>query len=85
MQKLVECEHCHGAKFCKADRGRSCEVCRTAAGQGRKGAPTPARCSFCMGRGRIWVEAPEEEAAEAEGEGAPEDAAESAAEPPSDS
>jgi hypothetical protein len=68
-QKLVECEHCHGTKLCKADHGKSCDVCRRAVGQGRRGAPTPVRCSFCTGHGRIWMEvaeAAEPEAAEPE-------------------
>jgi len=66
MQKLVECEHCHGEKMCKADHGRSCEVCRRAVGVGRRGRPTPIRCSYCKGHGRMWVEVAEEPAAEPE-------------------
>lgn len=66
MQKLVECEHCHGEKLCKADHGRSCEVCRRAMGLGRKGRPTPVRCSYCQGHGRIWTEVAEEAAVEPE-------------------
>jgi len=54
-EKLIECPHCHGEKICKADHGRSCEVCKTAAGVGRKGKPTPVRCSYCRGHGRIWA------------------------------
>ncbi len=52
---LIECPHCHGEKVCKADHGHSCEVCKTAAGIGRKGKPTPVRCSYCSGHGRLWV------------------------------
>lgn len=60
-QKLIECEHCHGEKICRADHGRSCEVCRRAVGLGRRGAPKNVRCSYCNGRGRIWVEVEEAE------------------------
>ena len=59
-QKLVECEHCHGEKICKADHGKSCDICRRAVGIVRKGRPTPIRCSFCNGHGRIWMEVAEE-------------------------
>jgi hypothetical protein len=65
MQKLVECEHCHGEKMCKADHGRSCEVCRRAVGVGRRGRPTPIRCSYCKGHGRMWIEVAAEAASEA--------------------
>ena len=63
MQKLVECEHCHGEKICKADHGKSCEACRRAVGQCRRGHPTPIRCSFCSGHGSMWKEVPDESAA----------------------
>jgi hypothetical protein len=52
---LIECPHCHGEKVCKADHGHSCEVCKTAAGKGRKATPTAVRCSYCSGHGRMWV------------------------------
>ena len=73
---LIECPHCHGEKMCKADHGHSCEVCKMAGGQGRKGKPTPVRCSYCSGHGRQWVsekrlaemQAEKEEAAAAEAE-----------------
>ena len=73
-QKLIICEHCGGEKLCKADHSRSCEVCRRAAGVGRHGRPTPVRCSFCGGHGRLWVEAEEEAAESPAEETAPEDA-----------
>lgn len=58
-QKLIECDHCQGERICKADHGRSCEVCRTAAGAARRGGPKNVRCSYCNGRGRVWVEVEE--------------------------
>ncbi|HEY3398616.1 MAG TPA: hypothetical protein VGM19_13255 [Armatimonadota bacterium] len=79
--KLVECMHCHGAKICKVDHGRSCEVCKMAAGQGRKGQPSAARCSFCSGHGRIWVDEAKLAEMQAEAEAA---AAAPEAEPPAE-
>jgi len=61
--KLVECEHCKGKKTCTASGGRSCRVCLEAAGMGRRQWAT-VRCSYCGGRGKVWVS--EESAAEAE-------------------
>ena len=82
---LIECPHCHGEKMCKADHGHSCEVCKTAAGKGRKGSPTPVGCSYCSGHGRMWVsekrlEKMQAEQAEAEAEAAEAEAAEEATE-----
>ena len=74
-QKLLECPHCHGAKICKFDHGKSCETCKISVGMGRKGRPGAVRCSFCTGHGRIWTEVAEEAPA------AEKAAAEAAAEP----
>lgn len=63
MRKLVECEHCHGRKQCTAAGGRSCDECLAAAGRRRRDWAT-VRCSYCGGRGRVWVEVEEEGAAE---------------------
>lgn len=65
-RELVECDHCKGNKNCMASGGRSCRVCLDAAGVGRRGWAT-VRCSYCGGRGKVWVEE-EEEAQEPEGE-----------------
>lgn len=66
--KLVECEHCGGKKNCTSSGGKSCRVCLDAAGIGRRRWAT-VRCSYCGGRGKVWVEE-EEESAEIEEEGA---------------
>jgi hypothetical protein len=72
MRKLVECEHCHGTKQCRFHGGKSCHDCLVASGRKPKDWAI-VRCSYCGGRGRVWVE--EEEAPPAEG------AAEAAKEP----
>ena len=83
-QKLVVCEHCQGTKICKFEHGKSCEVCRTSVGVGRKGRPSAVRCSFCTGRGRIWMEVPEEPVAEPAAEAGAEPVAEAASDAPAD-
>ena len=67
-QRLVVCTHCEGKKLCRADRGRSCEVCKTAAGVPRRGGTGLVRCSFCSGHGRVRVEVAEAEEPTAEKE-----------------
>ncbi len=67
-QKLVECEHCGGQGMCRAAGGRSCRVCLTAAGRGKKQWGT-VRCSYCGGRGKVWVEEEEDDETSAETEG----------------
>jgi len=62
VKQLVKCEHCDGMKQCRAKGGRSCDACLSAAGRKRHDWAT-VRCSYCGGRGRVWVE-PEEEKAE---------------------
>jgi hypothetical protein len=52
-----------------------------AAGQGRKGQPSAARCSFCSGHGRIWVDEAKLAEMQAEAEAA---AAAPEAEPPAE-
>ena len=59
-QQLVECEHCGGQGTCTAAGGRSCRACLTAAGRGKKQWGT-VRCSYCGGRGKVWVEEEEDE------------------------
>jgi hypothetical protein len=65
MRKLVQCEHCQGTKQCRSHGGKSCDQCLLAAGRRPKDWAT-VRCSFCGGKGRIWVEeeAPAAETAE---------------------
>ena len=60
VRKLVECEHCHGRKTCTISGGRSCHDCLAAAGKGRREFAT-VRCSYCGGRGKVWVEVDEDE------------------------
>lgn len=73
MRKLVECEHCEGKKQCAAAGGKSCHECLTAAGRRPRDWAT-VRCSYCGGRGRIWVELEEGEADEPADEAAPAEA-----------
>lgn len=63
MRELVECEHCHGQKTCTISGGRSCRECLAAAGKSLRDFAT-VRCSYCGGRGKVWVEADEEQAQE---------------------
>jgi len=70
MRQMVTCEHCGGKKTCTVSGGRSCIDCLRAAGQGRR-SYAAVRCSFCGGRGFVFVEEDEEAA-----EGGAEDAAE---------
>ena len=63
MRKLVECEHCEGTKQCRFQGGKSCDQCLLAAGRRPKDWAT-VRCSYCGGRGRVWVEEEEEKAEE---------------------
>jgi hypothetical protein len=62
VKKLVECEHCEGRKQCTAAGGKSCDRCLSAAGRRPRDWAT-VRCSYCGGRGRVWVEVEEDEAA----------------------
>ena len=68
MKKLMDCEHCGGKKNCTASSGKSCYDCLAAAGKGRR-AFSVVRCSYCGGRGKVWVEVPDEEAEGAEADG----------------
>ena len=63
--KLVECEHCEGQGTCTASGGQSCRHCLNAAGRGRRQGGT-VRCSYCGGRGKVWVEGEEDEQSSAE-------------------
>ncbi len=65
MKKLETCEHCGGRKTCTISGGKSCHDCLVAAGRGRRDFAT-VRCSYCGGRGQVWVEQPDEEAADEE-------------------
>ena len=69
MRKLVDCEHCQGKKQCRTHGGKSCADCLLASGRKPKDW-TIVRCSFCGGRGKVWVEeeAPAEETPEASAE-----------------
>jgi hypothetical protein len=60
--KLVTCEHCEGKKNCMRSGGRSCQDCMMAAGVGKRQWAT-VRCSYCGGKGKVWMK--EEEAAAA--------------------
>lgn len=71
-KKLVTCEHCQGKKNCTTSGGKSCRICMEAAGMGRRQWAT-VRCSYCGGRGKLWVDVEEPEAEES-AEGAAEDA-----------
>ena len=53
--KLVECEHCGGGKNCTSSGGRSCRICLEAAGLGKR-RWAAVRCSYCGGKGKIWME-----------------------------
>ena len=68
-KKLVACDHCKGKKMCTKSGGRSCDACLRAAGRGPREWGT-VRCSFCGGRGRVFVEE-EEKQEESQGEEAP--------------
>lgn len=63
MRKMVECEHCGGKKTCTMSGGRSCIDCLRAAGQGRR-SHAAVRCSFCGGRGFVFIEEEEGDANE---------------------
>lgn len=60
MRELVECEHCRGQKTCTISGGRSCRECLAAAGKSLREFAT-VRCSYCGGRGTVWVEEDEDE------------------------
>jgi len=60
MRKLVECEHCRGMKTCTVSGGRSCRECLAAAGKSLREFAT-VRCSYCGGRGKVWVEVEDED------------------------
>jgi hypothetical protein len=63
MRKLVECEHCQGKKQCHTHGGKSCSDCLLASGRRPKDWAI-VRCSFCGGKGKVWVEEEETPAAE---------------------
>lgn len=67
MRKLVQCEHCEGAKQCRSRGGKSCDQCLLAAGRKPKEWAT-VRCSYCGGRGRVWVEEANTETADSSAE-----------------
>ncbi|MGE5532032.1 MAG: hypothetical protein ACM3VW_07965 [Bacteroidota bacterium] len=52
---LEDCSHCKGKKNCTRSGGRSCDTCLRAAGRGPRDWGT-VRCSFCGGRGKVWLE-----------------------------
>ena len=59
MAKTVDdCSHCKGKKTCNRSGGRSCDTCLRAAGRGPRDWGT-VRCSFCGGRGKVWIETEE--------------------------
>lgn len=64
--KLVDCDHCKGRKNCTISGGKSCRICMEAAGMGRRQWAT-VRCSYCGGRGKVWVSEDAEAQAAAEG------------------
>ncbi len=65
-RKLVTCKHCEGNKNCTRSGGRSCRDCLVAAGRRPKDWAV-VRCSYCGGRGKIWIEvADKDEEASAE-------------------
>ena len=63
MKKLVTCEHCGGSKVCTISGGKSCRDCLAAAGKGLRDFAT-VRCSYCGGRGKVWVEVEDEDGEE---------------------
>lgn len=65
---LEDCAHCKGKKNCNRSGGRSCETCLRAAGRGPRDWGV-VRCSFCGGRGKVWVESEEPQAGEGENSG----------------
>ena len=62
-KKMEDCNHCKGKKTCNRSGGRSCDICLRAAGRGPRDWGS-VRCSFCGGRGKIWVETEDAPAAE---------------------
>lgn len=58
-RELVECKHCLGNGVCTRSGGRSCRDCLAAAGRSVRQWAT-VRCSYCGGRGKLWVEGEEE-------------------------
>jgi hypothetical protein len=78
-KKLVNCKHCEGKKNCARSGGRSCPDCLRAAGRKPRDWGI-VRCANCGGKGKIWIDVPDEApaaeapapaeapAAEAEGE-----------------
>ena len=64
--KLVTCEHCEGKKNCMRSGGRSCQDCMMAAGVGKRQWAT-VRCSYCGGKGKVWMKEEEAEATVATG------------------
>jgi len=75
MRKLVECDHCHGAKQCRSHGGKSCEKCLLSAGRKPRDWAI-VRCTYCGGRGKVWVEEDEQPPAEETTEPAAEPSAE---------
>ncbi len=67
MKKLVKCEHCGGGKMCTIAGGKSCRDCLATAGKGLRDFAT-VRCSYCGGRGNVWVEEEDEASEEASDE-----------------
>lgn len=63
-RKLVDCPHCAGKRNCTRSGGRSCRDCLAAAGRSVHQWGV-VRCSYCGGRGKVWIE---EEDQEAQGE-----------------
>ncbi len=61
MRKLVTCSHCGGKKNCTVSGGKSCAECLAASGKGRRQFAA-VRCSYCGGRGSVWLEVDEDEA-----------------------
>jgi len=77
MRKFVDCDHCQGKKTCTRG-GRSCKHCLAASGR-PVNQWAVVRCSYCGGRGKVWVE---EEPEEQQAAAAPAQPAEAPAEEP---
>ena len=58
--KLVTCEHCEGKKNCMRSGGRSCQDCLLASGRSKNQWAT-VRCSYCGGKGKVWVKVEDDE------------------------
>jgi len=60
---LVTCEHCEGKKNCMRSGGKSCPDCLIASGRSKNQWAT-VRCTYCGGKGKVWMKVEESEVEE---------------------